>query len=45
MAALGADVPGLTPDGGTTPAAFAAFLRAEIAKWADVVTRANIRVE
>ncbi|WP_198370684.1 Bug family tripartite tricarboxylate transporter substrate binding protein [Roseomonas rosulenta] len=45
MAALGADVPGLTPDGGTTPAAFAAFLRAEIAKWSDVVTRANIRVE
>jgi len=45
MAALGADPPGLTPDGGTSPAAFAAFLRAEIAKWADVVTRANIRVE
>jgi tripartite-type tricarboxylate transporter receptor subunit TctC len=45
MAALGADPPGLTPDGGTSPAAFAAFLRAEIAKWADVVARANIRVE
>ncbi|CAH0210763.1 tripartite tricarboxylate transporter substrate binding protein [Roseomonas sp. CECT 9278] len=45
LAALGADAPGLTPDGGTTPEAFAAFLRAEVAKWADVVTRANIRVE
>jgi tripartite-type tricarboxylate transporter receptor subunit TctC len=45
MAGLGADVPGLTPDGGTSPATFAAFIRAEIAKWADVVTRANVRVE
>jgi tripartite-type tricarboxylate transporter receptor subunit TctC len=45
MASLGADVPGLTPDGGTTPATFAAFIRAEIAKWADVVSRANLRVE
>jgi tripartite-type tricarboxylate transporter receptor subunit TctC len=45
MSALGADVPGLTPDGGTSPATFAAFLRAEVAKWADVVGRANIRVE
>ena len=45
LSALGADPPGLTPDGGTTPATFAAFLRAEIAKWADVVQRANVRVE
>jgi tripartite-type tricarboxylate transporter receptor subunit TctC len=45
MAPLGADPPGLTADGGSTPAAFAAFLRAEIAKWAEVVNRANIRVE
>lgn len=45
LAALGADAPGLTPDGGTTPEAFAAFLRAEVAKWADVVSRANVRVE
>jgi tripartite-type tricarboxylate transporter receptor subunit TctC len=45
MAALGADPPGLTPDGGTTPEAFATFLRAEIAKWAEVVRRADIRVE
>ncbi len=45
MTALGADTPGLRPDGGTSPATFAAFIRAEIAKWADVVHRANIRVE
>ncbi|MBR0660372.1 Bug family tripartite tricarboxylate transporter substrate binding protein [Neoroseomonas oryzicola] len=45
MEALGADPPGLTPDGGTSPATFAAFIRAEIAKWADVVSRANVRVE
>jgi tripartite-type tricarboxylate transporter receptor subunit TctC len=45
MASLGAEPPGLTPDGGTSPETFAAFLRGEIAKWADVVTRANIRVE
>jgi tripartite-type tricarboxylate transporter receptor subunit TctC len=45
LAALGADRPGLTPDGGTSPATFAAFMRAEVAKWADVVNRANIRVE
>ncbi len=45
MASLGADVPGLTPDGGTSPATFAAFIRTEIAKWADVVNRANVRVE
>lgn len=45
MEALGAEPPRLTPDGGTSPETFAAFLRAEIAKWADVVTRANVRVE
>jgi tripartite-type tricarboxylate transporter receptor subunit TctC len=45
MASLGAEPPGLTPDGGTSPETFAAFLRGEIAKWADVVNRANIRVE
>lgn len=45
MAPLGADLPGLTPNGGTSPETFAAFIRAEIAKWADVVTRANVRVE
>ena len=45
MEALGADPPRLTPDGGTSPETFAAFLRAEVAKWADVVRRANVRVE
>lgn len=45
MEAVGAEPPRLTPDGGTSPETFAAFLRAEIARWADVVTRANIRVE
>lgn len=45
LAAVGADPAGLTPDGGSSPEAFAAFLRAEIARWADVVTRANVRVE
>ena len=45
MEAVGAEPPRLTPDGGTSPETFAAFLRAEIAKWADVVTRANVRVE
>ncbi|HWT09331.1 MAG TPA: tripartite tricarboxylate transporter substrate binding protein [Roseomonas sp.] len=45
MEAVGADLPALTPDGGTSPETFAAFLRAEVAKWADVVTRANVRVE
>lgn len=34
---LGADPPNLTPDGGTSPATFEAFIRDEIAKWAEVV--------
>ncbi len=45
MTELGADPPGLTPDGGTTPAAFDAFLRAEQAKWAEVVRRSGARIE
>lgn len=45
IAALGAQPPGLTPEGGTTPAAFAAFIATEIAKWGEVVRRAEIRVE
>jgi tripartite-type tricarboxylate transporter receptor subunit TctC len=45
MAAFGADAPALMPDGGTSPETFATFIRAEIAKWADVVNRANVRVE
>lgn len=45
MEELGAAPPGLTPDGGTTPAAFDAFLRSEQARWADVVTRSGARLE
>lgn len=45
MDTLGADLPGLTPDGGTSPETFATFIRAEIAKWAAVVARANVRLE
>ncbi|MBX6741300.1 MAG: tripartite tricarboxylate transporter substrate binding protein, partial [Acetobacteraceae bacterium] len=33
LAELGGEPPGLTPDGGTSPTAFAAFIRAEITKW------------
>ena len=42
---LGADPPGLTPDGGTTPQAFSAFVRAEIAKWAEVVRVSGATVD
>lgn len=45
LAALGAQPAGLTPGGGSSPEAFAAFIRAEVAKWAEVVRAANIRVE
>lgn len=45
LSALGGDPAGLMPDGGSSPETFAAFIRAEIARWADVVQRANIRVE
>jgi len=42
LAAFGADGPALTPQGGTSPAAFEAFLAAEIRKWAEVVQKANL---
>jgi tripartite-type tricarboxylate transporter receptor subunit TctC len=42
---LGADLPGLTPDGGTSPAAFDAFLAAERAKWLEVAQRSGAKVE
>lgn len=45
MADSGAVPPGLTADGGSSPETFAAFIRTEITKWADVVRRANVRVE
>ena len=42
---LGGMPPGLTPDGGTTPEAFQAFVTAEIAKWGNVVRRSGATVE
>jgi tripartite-type tricarboxylate transporter receptor subunit TctC len=45
MAELGADLPGLTPDGGSTPEGFETFLAAERDKWADVVRRSGAKVE
>jgi tripartite-type tricarboxylate transporter receptor subunit TctC len=45
LADLGADPPNLTPDGGTTPAAFEAFIREEIAKWAEVVRASGARID
>ena len=41
----GAEPPRLTPDGGSSPESFAAFMRAEVTRWADVVRQADIRVE
>jgi tripartite-type tricarboxylate transporter receptor subunit TctC len=45
LAELGADPPNLTPDGGTTPAAFEAFIRSEIVKWAEVVRASGARID
>jgi len=45
IAELGGMLPGLTPDGGTTPAAFEAFIRAEIAKWGEVVRKSGATAE
>ncbi len=45
LAGFGAEPPALTPDGGSSPESFAAFLRSEIAKWADVVQRSGARLE
>jgi len=45
IAAFGADPPRLTPDGGSSPESFAAFMRAEVTRWAEVVRQADIRVE
>src|SRR3712207_4494705 len=45
IAELGGMPPGLTPDGGTSPETFEAFVRAEIAKWAEVVRRSGATVE
>ena len=45
LAEFGAEGPGLTPDGGTSPAAFEGFIATEIRKWGEVVQRAQVRVE
>jgi tripartite-type tricarboxylate transporter receptor subunit TctC len=45
IADLGGMAPGLTPDGGTAPDAFEAFIRAEIAKWSEVVRRSGATAE
>ena len=42
---LGGEPPGLTPDGGTSPAAFGAFLAAERRKWQEVAQRSGAKVE
>lgn len=41
LADLGGMAPNLTPDGGTSPEAFDAFIKAEITKWGDVVRRSG----
>lgn len=45
LAEFGAEGPGLTPEGGTSPEAFEAFTAREIAKWGAVISRAGIKVE
>ena len=42
---LGGLMPGLTPDGGTTPETFEAFVKAEIAKWTEVVRKSGASVD
>jgi len=45
IAELGGMPPGLTPGGGTSPAAFTTFVRAEIAKWGEIVHRAGVTID
>jgi tripartite-type tricarboxylate transporter receptor subunit TctC len=45
LADLGGMPPNLTPDGGTSPETFDAFIKAEIAKWSEVVRRSGATVE
>ncbi len=45
LAELGADLPALKPDGGTSPESYAAFTTNEITKWGEVVRASGVRVE
>lgn len=45
LSELGAEPPGLTADGGTSPAAFAAFMAAEVVRWAAVVRASGATVD
>ncbi len=45
IAELGGEMPGLTPDGGTTPAAFEDFVKREIAKWGEVVRKSGATID
>ncbi|HEY0419297.1 MAG TPA: hypothetical protein VGC80_07235 [Acetobacteraceae bacterium] len=42
---LGGEPPGLMPDDGTSPAAFEAFIHAEIARWGEVVRKSGARID
>jgi tripartite-type tricarboxylate transporter receptor subunit TctC len=45
LADLGGMKPELIPGGGTSPEAYEAFVKAEVAKWAEVVRRSGAKVE
>lgn len=45
IAELGGAPPALTPAGGTSPQAFEAFIRSEIAKWAEVVRVSGAKID
>jgi len=45
MREFAAEPPRLTPEGGTTPEAFASFIRSEITRWAEVAQVSGMKVE
>ncbi len=45
IAELGGAPPDLTPEGGTSPEAFEAFIQAEIARWAEVVKVSGAKLD
>jgi len=45
LAELGGNGPNLPPNGGTTPAGFEAYIKAEIAKWGEVVRKSGATAE